>query len=279
VPGVAHVVSRSPAPFLACGGELDVHCVPAAHDNLVWLAVCRRTGAAAIVDGPGAEEVVAYADPRGIRVTAIWNTHTHPDHVGVNRGLAALGRLDGLEVVGPRKVADEVPGLTVPVWDGDVVRLGALEARVLATEGHLRGHVSFVLGDVLFCGDTLFTGGCGRVNGTHAELWESLRRLAALPGDTRVCCAHEYTQDNLRFAWLVDRGNPALAERIRRVWRIRADGGCAVPSTITEERDTNPFLRAGSYDAFVERRTLKDRGAHKALSDGELPLAVGRGDV
>ena len=136
-----------------------------------------------------------------------------------------------------------------------------------------------MLGDALFCGDTLFTGGCGRVGGTHAELWESLRRLAALPPDTRVCCAHEYTQDNLRFAWFVEPGNAALAERIRRVWRVRADGACAVPSTIGEERDTNTFVRAGSYEVFVERRTLKDRGAHKGMTDEELPLAVPRGDV
>lgn len=271
---MAHVVSRPPEPFLACGGRLEVHAIPAARDNLVWLAVCRRTGAAAVVDGPSAGEVLDYAEARGIRLSAVWNTHTHPDHVGVNHALARLGLLDALEVVGPAKVAGEVPGLTRPVGEGDEVVLGDLRARVLSTEGHLRGHVSFVAGDVLFCGDTLFTGGCGRVNGTHEELWDSLRKLARLPGDTRVCCAHEYTQDNLRFAWSVDRDNPALADRIRRVWALRAEGRTAVPSTLAEELETNPFLRAPDLATFVARRTLKDGGAHAALSDRDLPLAT-----
>jgi hydroxyacylglutathione hydrolase len=163
---------------------------------------------------------------------------------------------------------------------------------VLLTEGHLDGHVSFVFGDLLLCGDTLFAGGCGRLfDGPPSKMHDSLQRLAALPGDTKVCCAHEYTQDNLRFAWSLEPGNAALAERIRRVWALRAEGGCTVPSRVEEERATNPFVRTGSRElveavkralpdveledslaVFTATRRLKDLGDYKARGDEGLPL-------
>ena len=251
-----HVVTAPIEPIVR--GDLEIHAVPAAVDNLVWLVVDRPTGEAALVDGPDAEAALAYADGRGIRITAVWNTHHHGDHVGINRDLIARGRLPS-RVYGPGRVADKVPGLTHPVDEGAAVPLGTSVARVWLTEGHLTGHVSFVLPGVVFCGDTLFTGGCGRVvEGTHEQLFASLLRLAELPGDTLVCCAHEYTQDNLRFAWSVEPENAALAERIRAVWAVRRGGGCAVPSTIDEERATNPFLRPGS-PAILARLGPEDR--------------------
>ena len=166
------------------------------------------------------------------------------------------------------------------------------------TEGHLDGHLSFVFtgpdgsDGVVFCGDTLFTGGCGYLfDGPPETMYRSLQRLASLHGDTRVCCAHEYTEDNLRFAWTVDGQNAALAERIRTVWHLRAEGRCAVPSTIAEECATNPFIRCASADfraslpaslgrdardsgeaAFAAVRALKNGGAHKQVDDGQLPL-------
>lgn len=288
-----HTVTQPLPPLEACGSALRIWRVPAASDNLVWMAECVQTGAVALIDGPSAAEALAACDALGLVPTAVWNTHTHGDHVGINRELARLGRLDGLEVIGPARAADAVPGLTRGVDEGDVVQLGALTARVLRTEGHIDGHVSYVLGDALFCGDTLFTGGCGYLfDGPPAKMYRSLMRLAELPGDTLVCCAHEYTTDNLRFAWSVEPDNAALAERIRRVWAIRARGGCAVPSTIEEERATNPFLRPGApgliasvraasdqlgatptpSEVFAATRALKDTGAHKALTDAQLPL-------
>lgn len=287
-----HVVRQPLPPFLAADGALEVHGVPADTDNLVWLAVCRETGEAAVVDGPGATEVLAYAEAHGIRITAVWNTHTHGDHIGINRALIALGRLPAT-VVGPAPVASAVPGITRPVDEGDRIRIGLVEAAVWRTEGHLAGHVSYVCPGVVFCGDTLFAGGCGRVFSDatapegeipagHRALFGSLMRLAELPADTRVCCAHEYTLDNLRFAWSVESGNPALAERIERVWPLRAAGASAVPSTIGEERATNPFLRPGSREildhlapadrrtplaAFTALRRSKDQGAYKRLPE------------
>lgn len=286
-----HVVPRPDGPFEACGGALRVHVVPAAQDNLIWIAECVATGACAVVDGPDAEGALAYAEAHGLRIEAVWNTHTHGDHVGINRDLARRGRLAGLRVFGPARAAADVPGLTDPVDEGGVVRLGNLEARVLLTEGHIDGHVSYVFGDVLFCGDTLFTGGCGYLfSGPAPTMFRSLLRLAELPGETRVCCGHEYTEDNLRFAWWIEPDNAALAERIRRVWAVRAEGRSAVPSTIADEQATNPFLRPGSPtlvrrvsdesgrvlrtpdEVFAATRALKDSKRHRAVPDAALPL-------
>lgn len=287
-----HVVTRPTPAFTSRDGRLTVHQIPAWVDNLVWIVVCNETGEAALVDGPEAEPVLVYCKAHGLRPTTVLNTHTHGDHVGVNRDLQRRGLLDGMTVVGPARRAADVPGLTRGVDDGDTVRLGAVEGQVMLTEGHIDGHVSFVFDDLLFCGDTMFAGGCGRLfDGPPAKMHDSLQRLAALPGDTRVCCAHEYTQDNLRFAWSLEPGNAALAERIRRVWALRAEGGCSVPSRLEEERETNPFLRTGSeelvasvraalpdapleapLDVFTATRRLKDLGAYKARGDEGLPL-------
>jgi hydroxyacylglutathione hydrolase len=295
---LSHVVRTQPPVRRVDGGALEIHAIPAAEDNLVWIARCTATGDAAVIDGPDAAGALAYCEVHGIRLTALWNTHTHPDHIGINKALIEAGRLPP-RVVGPRAVAADlssegptlgIPGLTDPVGEGDRVRLGALTATVWETPGHLTGHISFVFGSeegqgAVFCGDTLFAGGCGRIfEGTHEQLFRSLRRLAELPGDTLVCCAHEYTQDNLRFAWSVEPDNPALAERIRRVWATRATGAAAVPSTIEEERATNPFLRPGApgirasvaveepLNVFTALRKRKDEGAYKERGDAPLPL-------
>lgn len=284
-----HAVHQ-PSVFPASGFE--VHVVPAWEDNLVFLIADPETGEAAVVDAPDAA-VVKYAEGQGLRVTAILNTHTHPDHIGINRALDKLGKLQEFRVYGcPER---GVPGLTHPVDDGAVFALGRLEVRVLRTEGHQDGHLSFVVGDVLFCGDTLFTGGCGYLfDGPPAKMHASLQRLAALPGETRVCCAHEYTLDNLRFAWSVEPHNEALASRIRRVRAVLAAGRSAVPSTLAEERATNPFLRTDAptlrarvaaawaaegravamrtpEDVFAALRALKDLKRYRALTDADLP--------
>jgi len=286
-----HAVTHPDPPFEAMGGALRVHMVPAGQDNLSWLAECTETGETAVVDGPWAEPVLEYVQAHALDLRAVFNTHTHGDHIGVNLGLDHFGKLAGLRVVGAAVVAAQIPGLTEPVAEGDEVRLGAVTGRVMLTEGHIDGHISFVFGDVLFCGDTLFTAGCGRIfGGPPVKMFDSLLRLAALDGETRVCCAHEYTRDNLRFAWSVEPDNAALADRIRRVWAIRAEGRSAVPSTLEEERATNPFLRPGSptlvakvseamgrplptpEEVFAATRALKDRGYHRRIPDSDLPL-------
>jgi hydroxyacylglutathione hydrolase len=287
---MTHVVTRPAEPFRTASGVLEVHQVPAAKDNLVWLLVA-KDGEAAAVDGPDAGAILDYCAARGFRLTTIWNTHTHGDHVGVNRDLERRGLLAGIRVVGPAKVARDVPGLTDPVDEGARVAFGGTEGRVLLTEGHIDGHVSFVLDGVLFCGDTLFGAGCGYLfDGPPAKMFRSLERLAALDGSTRVCCAHEYTEDNLKFAFSVEPDNADLRDRIRATRAVRATGGSSLPSTIDLERRTNPFLRHASKSLrdhvarampdrpqgspeqiFAATRALKDRKDYKALPDAALP--------
>jgi len=268
-----------------------VHQVPSWQDNFIWL-LSTPDGEAAAIDGPEAESALRYCADNGLRLTTILNTHTHPDHIGLNRDLARRGHLDAMRVVGSARRAGDIPGLTEPVDDGDAVVFGGVTGRALLTEGHIDGHISYVFGDVLFCGDTLFGAGCGYLfDGPPAKMYASLTRLAGLPGETRVCCAHEYTQDNLRFAWSVDPENDALADRIRRVWATRETGASSVPSTIAEERATNPFLRTDvpalrervtaafpdreypdATAVFAATRALKDTKRYRALSDDILPL-------
>jgi len=287
-----HVVTHPTEPFTTSDGSITVHQIPAWRDNLIWLAVCNETNAAAAIDGPEAGPVLEYCERQGLQLTAIFNTHTHGDHIGINHDLKRRGQLDAMRVVGSKLRAADVPGITEPVVDGDTVTLGKATGRVMLTEGHIDGHVSFVFDDVVFCGDTMFAAGCGYLfDGPPAKMHDSLTRLAALPGATRVCCAHEYTEDNLRFAWSVDAGNDALAERIRDVWRVRAEGRCTVPSTIEVERATNPFLRhaaetlkasvaqawpdrelTSAVEVFAATRALKDRKDYKQRGDDGLPL-------
>jgi hydroxyacylglutathione hydrolase len=236
--------------------------------------------------------VLDWCAETGHTLTHVINTHTHWDHIGVNQDLERRGLLKDLTVIGPSLVAGDVPGITHGVDQGDEVQLGALTGCVMRTEGHIDGHVSYVFEDVLFCGDTLFGAGCGYLfDGPPAKMHASLQCLSELDGGTRVCCAHEYTEDNLRFAWMVEPDNAALAERIRQTWALRARGECSVPSTIDEERATNPFLRghsetlrtrvaaalpdadlASDVGIFAATRALKDRKDHRALSDEGLPL-------
>jgi len=286
-----HLVTNPRPPFLTADGTLEIHQIPSLQDNLIWLIVCPQTKEAAAVDGPEAGVVLDYCEARGFELTAILNTHTHWDHIGINKDLAKRGLLDGLRVVGNGAVASDIPGLTEPVTDGDAVSFGAAAGRVMLTEGHMNGHISFVFDDVVFCGDTMFAGGCGYLfDGPAAKMHDSLQRLAALPPSTRVCCAHEYTEDNLKFAWLTEPDNTALVERIVAARALRAEGGCTVPSTVGEERATNPFLRGDSPtlraklaaampDAdlsapaavFAATRAWKDRKDHKQLGDGDWP--------
>ncbi|HXP13612.1 MAG TPA: hydroxyacylglutathione hydrolase [Stellaceae bacterium] len=224
--------------------ELEIRQVPVLRDNYVYLLREPESGAVAAVDPSVAGPVAAALDQLGWKLTHILNTHHHHDHTGGNLELKARY---GAIIVGPLADRARIPGIDVALAEGDKFKFGNEEAQVFDVPGHTRGHCAFWFpkSRALFCGDTLFLMGCGRLfEGTPEQMWRSLSKLKKLPGDTRVYCGHEYTQANARFALTVEPGNRDLIARSKRVDEQRARGQSTVPGTMEEELATNPFLRA-----------------------------------
>ena len=212
-------------------------------DNYVYLLHDAASGATAVVDPSVADPVLAALKETGWRLSHILNTHHHWDHTGGN---AALKAATGAIVVGPLADRERIPDIDVALGDGEHYAVGSEVAEIFDVPGHTRGHIAFWFptSRALFCGDTLFTLGCGRMfEGTAAQMWNSLSKLRALPAETRVFCGHEYTQANARFALTVEPGNGALIERAKLVDALRSQGRPTVPATLGEELATNPFLR------------------------------------
>ena len=241
-----------------CRHVVEIVRIPALSDNYIWLVHEPESGETVVIDPAVAEPVLAEADSRGWRIGQIWNTHWHPDHTGGN---AAIKEAMGSTVTGPAAEAARIPTLDRTVAEGDVVSLGALRAEVLEVPAHTAGHIAYHLPEagLIFVGDTLFAMGCGRLfEGTAEQMYSNLQRLAALPPETEVYCAHEYTLSNARFAVTVEPDNADLATRAAAVESARAAGDATVPTTIALERATNPFIRASSAEAFAELRRGKD---------------------
>lgn len=220
--------------------DTPITAIPAFTDNYLWLL---ESGDEAVVVDPGdAQPVLRAVSARKLQLSAILITHWHADHIG---GLAELKARFDVPVHGPRAEAGKIPGLTHLLDDGDRVTVLGREFQVMRVPGHTLGHIAYYSGDVLFCGDTLFSAGCGRLfEGTPAQMHTSLARLAALPGETRMYCAHEYTVSNLAFARAVEPNNPDIELRLAEVHALRARGEPSLPSTIARERAFNPFLRS-----------------------------------
>jgi hydroxyacylglutathione hydrolase len=237
---------------------MEIVRIPVLSDNYVWLVHEPVSGETMVVDPAVAEPVLAEADRRGWRIGQIWNTHWHPDHTGGN---AAIKAATGAIVTGPAAEAARIPTLDRTVGEGDRVRLGEAEAAVLDVPAHTAGHIAyhFAQQEMLFIGDTLFAMGCGRLfEGSAAQMHANMIRLAALPPETRVYCAHEYTLSNGRFAVTAEPDNAQIADRLAEVERLRAGGEATVPTTIGLERATNPFMRTSSVEALAALRAAKD---------------------
>jgi hydroxyacylglutathione hydrolase len=237
---------------------LDVHQFPVLSDNYAFLVHDAETGATATIDTPDAKAILAEAESRNWRITDIWNTHWHPDHAGGNAEIVAA---TGARVTGPAEISRIAAAPDRLAQDGDTILLGKRAARVLAVGGHTLGHIAFVFDadHIAFVGDTIFSLGCGRLfEGSAEQMWASLETLMALPPETLLYCAHEYTASNARFALSVAGKDPGLIARAEEIERLRAAGRPTVPVTLAQELATNPFLRAGSAGRFAELRRAKD---------------------
>jgi len=223
----------------------DVSFIPAFKDNYIWLL---RQGRRAFVVDPGdAAPVLARLEADGLQLEGILITHHHADHQG---GVAELLAHHPAEVFGPAE--ESITGRSHPLVGGERIAVLGQDVRVLAVPGHTLGHLAYVAPGLLFCGDTLFGAGCGRLfEGTPAQMAASLASIATLPDETLVYCAHEYTEMNLRFALAVEPDNVALPERVLRVAALRAKGLPSVPSTLGEEKATNPFLRCNTASVIA----------------------------
>jgi hydroxyacylglutathione hydrolase len=253
--------------------QLEIEQIPVLNDNYAYLVHEPAADVTAVVDPPVVKPVLERLAARGWTLDWILSTHHHSDHTAGN---LELKQATGCRVAGARADEARIPGIDLKLAEGDRFQLGEAAAQVLETPGHTSGHISFWFPEAkaLFCADTLFSLGCGRViEGSHAQMWNSLSKLAALPDDAMVYCGHEYTQANARFALSVDPDNKALQERAAEVDRQRAAGQPTVPTKLRAERAANPFLRpndpairarlgmegASDAEVFAEIRRRKDR--------------------
>jgi len=251
---------------------LEIVTLPVLIDNYIYLIHDPVSSETAVIDPALAQPVLNILQEKGWQLKYIFNTHHHSDHIGGN---LQIKQQTGCKIIAAQADSARIPGIDVGVNEGDVVSLGNHKANIISTPGHTRAHIvyHFKEANLLFCGDTLFVMGCGRLfEGTAEQLWHSLQKLKALPNATKVYCTHEYTQTNGRFALTVEPNNLQLQQRMIEVNRLRGNNQPTIPTTIAKELATNPFLRedsmelrntigmvnSQSVEAFAKVRLLKD---------------------
>lgn len=243
----------------------QIHAVSAFTDNYIWLIQSAQNQHVLIVDPGDADPVIQFVEQHGLHPVAILVTHHHHDHVG---GIQRLKDLYELTVFGPQQETIKTVDVPLTAQATKIIDTAFPAFQIIDTPGHTPGHISYLLENNLFCGDTLFTGGCGRLlGGTAEQLFNSLQTLKQLADDTNIFCAHEYTLANLQFAFAVEPDNPHLQERIATVKALRKQNIATVPSKLHEEKRTNPFLRCEVSDV----KKAAESYAGEALNS---PLAV-----
>jgi hydroxyacylglutathione hydrolase len=238
---------------------ITAHPIAILSDNYAWLLRCSETGATAIVDPAEEAPIVAMINAEGGRLDMIIITHHHSDHIAA---VDAIRARFPAPVVGAKADAYRLPKLDRELVEGDTITLGTCTGVVIDTPGHTRGHIAYYFADggILLSGDTLFSLGCGRLSEAGpADMFASLAKFAKLPGDTLVCCGHEYTESNARFALHVDPGNAALATFVQGVKAKRAAGQASVPSLLSDEMACNPFMRAPDVATLADLRDQKNK--------------------
>jgi hydroxyacylglutathione hydrolase len=235
---------------------MEIVPIPAFTDNYIWLVRDEVSGETAVVDPGDAAPALKECESRGWAVSQVWNTHHHWDHSG---GTVAMKEATGCTIFGP--AAEDIPGRDVALSEGSELQIGDHVGRAMEIPGHTLGHVALVFDDagIAFVGDTLFAMGCGRLfEGTPQQMFRSLQRIAELPDDTRLYCGHEYTLANARFAAHAEPANEAVSSRLDAVQKLRESGRITLPTTVAEERATNPFVRASTWEEFARLRAAKD---------------------
>ena len=236
---------------------MEIVPVPVLTDNYVWLIHNPDTGETAAVDPSVAEPVLKAAEERGWSLTQVLNTHWHPDHTGGNQGIKAA---TGCTITAPAE-AERVSPVDRVVAEGDRVTVAGAEAVVWNIPAHTAGHIAYYFehDGMIFVGDTMFAMGCGRLfEGTAEQMYSNMQRIAALPDDVRIYCGHEYTLANARFAEEAEPGNIAVRRRLEEVRLLREQGKVTLPTTVAQERETNPFVRSTNVEEFARRRAAKD---------------------
>lgn len=236
---------------------LEVTAVPVLTDNYVWLIHNGKTGETAAVDPSVADPVLDAVAKKGWSLTQVLNTHWHPDHTGGNGGIQAA---TGAPIIAPAE-AERVSKVDRIVREGDRVTVAGSEAVVWDIPAHTAGHIAYYFEDegMIFVGDTMFAMGCGRLfEGTAQQMYSNMQRIAALPGNVRIYCGHEYTLANGRFAAHAEPGNADIADRLSKVEAMRERGQITLPTTVAAERSTNPFVRSSDWQEFARLRAGKD---------------------